>query len=77
METIQVVLDAELLEAANRTAKQQKVNRSALIRTALQEHLQRLHIKDLEEQERQAYLEKPQQPDEFAEWEAVTVWPED
>ena len=40
METIQVVLDAKLLKAADVAAKRQKVNRSALIRQALQEHLQ-------------------------------------
>ncbi|MGH9640253.1 MAG: ribbon-helix-helix protein, CopG family, partial [Bryobacteraceae bacterium] len=39
METIQVVLDAKLLRAAEVAAKRQKVNRSALIRRALQEHL--------------------------------------
>jgi metal-responsive CopG/Arc/MetJ family transcriptional regulator len=41
METIQVVLDRKLLKAANIAAKQQKVNRSALIRHALQEYLTR------------------------------------
>ena len=41
METIQVVLDAKLLKAADSAAKRQKVNRSALIRQALEEHLQR------------------------------------
>jgi metal-responsive CopG/Arc/MetJ family transcriptional regulator len=32
MQTIQVVLDPELLRAADRTARRIKVNRSALIR---------------------------------------------
>jgi metal-responsive CopG/Arc/MetJ family transcriptional regulator len=77
METIQVVLDAELLKAANREAKKQKQNRSALIRTALQEHLHRLHMKELEEQERRGYLAKPQDPDEYVVWEKEAVWPED
>lgn len=76
METIQVVLDAELLKATNLAAKRQKLNRSALIRTALQEHLHRLHIRDLEEQERKAYLAKPQDPDEYLPWEKAAVWPE-
>jgi metal-responsive CopG/Arc/MetJ family transcriptional regulator len=77
METIQVVLDSKLLKAANMAAKKEKVNRSALIRAALQEHLKRLHTLDLEERHRQAYLAKPQQPDEYLPWEAEAVWPED
>ena len=36
METIQVVLDKKLLKAADLAAKRQKVNRSALIREALE-----------------------------------------
>jgi metal-responsive CopG/Arc/MetJ family transcriptional regulator len=42
METIQVVLDSKLLKAADFAAKRRKVNRSALIREALQQHLKRL-----------------------------------
>ena len=48
METIQVVLDAKLLKAADTAAKRHKLNRSQLIRQALQEHLARLRILDLE-----------------------------
>jgi len=44
METIQVVLDAKLLQAADRVAKRQKVNRSALLRRALQEHWRTLPL---------------------------------
>ena len=42
METIQVVMEAELVKAANRAARRLRVNRSALIRGALREHLKRL-----------------------------------
>ena len=38
METIQAVLDAKLLQAADRAARRAKRNRSALIRDALREH---------------------------------------
>ena len=48
MQTIQVVMDEKLLRAANQAAKKRKVNRSALIREALTEHLHRLHIAELE-----------------------------
>src|SRR5260370_16813868 len=44
METIQVVLDTKLLKATDLAAKRQKVNRSALIRHALQQHLKRLRV---------------------------------
>jgi metal-responsive CopG/Arc/MetJ family transcriptional regulator len=55
VETIQVVLDAKLLKAADAAAKRERVNRSALIREALQEHLKRLRIRDLEERDRRGY----------------------
>ena len=63
METIQVVLDTKLLKAADVAAKRQKVNRSALIRQALQEHLKRLRVLDLEELDRRGYHAKPQRTD--------------
>ena len=75
METIQVVLDAKLLKAADRAARQTKRNRSALIRDALRAHLQRLEIQAMEERDRQGYLKQPQSTDESLAWEAENVWP--
>lgn len=69
METIQVVLDTKLLKAADRAAKHQKVNRSALIRHALQQHLQRLREMDLEQQDRRGFMAHPQRKDELRIWE--------
>lgn len=60
METIQVVLDTKLLKAADLAAKRQKVNRSALICQALQEHLNRLRVLNLEERDRRGYQATPQ-----------------
>ncbi|MEP7363207.1 MAG: CopG family transcriptional regulator [Acidobacteriota bacterium] len=77
METIQVVIDAKLLKAADVAAKRQKVNRSALIRHALQEHLKRLHVLSLEDRDRRGYEAQPQQPEEFHVWEDAAAWPED
>jgi metal-responsive CopG/Arc/MetJ family transcriptional regulator len=77
VETIQVVLDAKLLKAADVAAKRQKVNRSALIREALQEHLKRLHIRELEERDRRGYEAQPQRAEEYGPWEEIAVWPED
>jgi metal-responsive CopG/Arc/MetJ family transcriptional regulator len=76
METIQVVLDAKLLKATDLAAKRQKVNRSALIRQALQQHLKRLHELELEERDRRGYLARPQREEEFRVWEDAAAWPE-
>ena len=50
METIQVVLDEELLHATDRVAKRTKLNRSALVREALREYLKKTHYRELERQ---------------------------
>ena len=76
METIQVVLDTKLLKATDVAAKRQKVNRSALIRHALRQHLKRLHDLELEEQDRRGYLARPQREEEFRPWEDAAAWPE-
>ena len=76
METVQVVLDTELLRAANAAAKRQKVNRSELVRRALREHLERLRMRDLEERDRRGYEAKPQRLEEYRPWEEVAAWPE-
>lgn len=77
METIQVVLDATLLKAADATAKRHKVNRSELIRQALREHLERLRIRDLEERDRRGYQARPQRLEEYRPWEEAAAWPGD
>ena len=77
METIQVVLDSKLLKATDHAAKRHKVNRSALIRHALQEHLKRLRILDMEERDRRGYEARPQNQAESKAWEDAAAWPED
>ncbi len=77
METIQVVLDAKLLKAADSAAKRGKINRSALIRKALQEHLRRLKQLELEARERHAYSIQPQDIEEAKAWESIAAWPSD
>ncbi len=76
MEAIRVVLDQRLLQAADREAKRQKVNRSALIRQALQAHLEHLQELALEDRERQGYLAQPQREQEFRVWEDAASWPQ-
>ena len=75
METIQVVLDRRLLQATNLAAKRQHINRSALIRHALERHLKHLRDLELEERDRRGYQAKPQREEEFRVWEDVASWP--
>lgn len=76
METIQVVLDKELLIAADNAARQSKLNRSQLVREALREHLLRLELQAREERDRKGYAAKPQTLDESAAWEMKAAWPQ-
>jgi len=75
--TIQVVLEPELLRAADRTARRIKVNRSALIRDALREHLKRLAQKEREGRDREGYRRIPDQPADARAWASVASWPEE
>lgn len=76
-ETIQVVLDVKLLRAADAAAKRQKLNRSALIRKALQEYLRRLQVAELEERDRRGYQAQPQRTEEYLPLEEAAAWPEE
>ena len=77
METIQIVLEKTLLNAADRAARRTRQNRSALIREALREHLRRLELRASEERDRQGYERKPQAVDESRVWEEAEAWPEE
>jgi metal-responsive CopG/Arc/MetJ family transcriptional regulator len=76
METIQVVLDKELLVAADKVARRTRVNRSQLVREALREHLLRLETQAREERDRKGYAAKPQALGESAVWEMEAAWPQ-
>lgn len=77
METIQIVIDSKLRQAADRAAKRHNVNRSALFRDAVREHLKRLRTKALEEREEAGYAAHPDSEDEGAVWEREAVWPKE
>ena len=76
VETIQVVLDRRLLQAADRAARRAKQNRSALIREALRAHLRALEVRLLEQKDRAGYAQRPQVTPDSAVWEAEALWPE-
>lgn len=75
METIQVVLDRKLLQAADRAARRMRQNRSAFIREALRQHLRLLEVRELEQRDREGYTRTPHLADEYSVWEAEASWP--
>lgn len=75
METIQVVLDKTLLQAADTAARRTKKNRCALIREALREHLQRLELHAKEQRDCDGYSRKPQTGNETEIWDREAAWP--
>lgn len=77
METVQIVLEKKLLEATDRAARRTRRNRSALVRDALREHLQKLEIRALEERDREGYSKESAALGESRLWEAEAVWPKE
>jgi metal-responsive CopG/Arc/MetJ family transcriptional regulator len=77
METIQVVLEADLLRAADRAVRKLKTNRSALFREALRAHLKRLDLLEREARDREGYVRYPDSLDEPTVWDKVADWPDD
>jgi metal-responsive CopG/Arc/MetJ family transcriptional regulator len=75
METIQIVLEKKLLQATDKAARRSKLNRSALVREALREHLRKLEVRALEERDREGYSKRPQATDESRQWEGEAAWP--
>jgi metal-responsive CopG/Arc/MetJ family transcriptional regulator len=75
METVQIVLDKALLQAADRAARRTKQNRSALVREALREHLKKLEMRASEARDREGFAKRPQKHDESVLWEREAAWP--
>jgi metal-responsive CopG/Arc/MetJ family transcriptional regulator len=75
VETIQIVIEKELLRATERVARQRRLNRSALVREALRAHLRRLTIADRERRDRAGYVSSTDT--EFSRWDRVSVWPDE
>jgi len=75
VKTIQVVLEADLLKAADKAVRKLKTNRSALFREALREHLKRLDSVEREKRDREGYERYPDSLDPPAIWDQVADWP--
>jgi len=76
METVQIVVDKDLLTAADKAARRLKQNRSALVRDALREYLLRLETRAREQHDREGYAKKPQALEQSQTWELEAAWPE-
>jgi len=74
MKTIQMTIDEDLLEEIDLLVNQLDTTRSAFIRQALCESLQRQKIAEMERKQIEGYLRYPQQPEEFDLWEEVREW---
>lgn len=59
MKTVQVVFDEELLAQLDRLARQRRLSRSAFIRRCLDEALEAMRVRELEEHEAAAYRARP------------------
>lgn len=77
VQTVQIVLDQELLRATDDAARRVKLNRSALVREALREYLDRLRVVELERRDRQGFERLPDTADNLAGWERAAAWPDD
>lgn len=77
MKTIQIVVEERLLEALDKAAEQDHINRSALIRRSVAEMLHRRRIAELERLDREAYERMPDDPEEHRFWLEQAVWPND
>jgi metal-responsive CopG/Arc/MetJ family transcriptional regulator len=70
MKTVKMTLDADLVEAVDRAAKQLGTTRSAFTRDALRQALARLREERLERKHRLGYERRPVKPGEFDLWES-------
>ncbi|HEY3171359.1 MAG TPA: hypothetical protein VGK86_02175 [Thermoanaerobaculia bacterium] len=77
MKTIQIVLEPDLLRAADCAVRKLKTNRSGLFREALRAHLGRLDLRERERRDREGYLRHPDSLGNPAVWDRVADWPDD
>ena len=72
-----MVLEADLLKAADKAVRKLKTNRSALFREALREHLKRIESAEREKRDREGYERYPDLVDQPAVWDRVADWPDE
>ena len=74
MRTVQMTLDEKLLKRVDKIVKELKTTRSSFTRQALQEAIERINIKRLEEKHRKGYKIQPVSKYEFSVWEDEQKW---
>lgn len=72
---VQIVLDDQTLRAADRAARDAKVNRSELFRRALAVYLEQQRIAAMEKRHRAGYAKHPERAAEFGAFE--DAWPDE
>ncbi|MEA3336020.1 MAG: CopG family transcriptional regulator [Chloroflexota bacterium] len=76
MKTIQMTIDEALLDQVDNTSAELGMSRSAFIRGALRQAMERLQVTRLERQHAAGYARRPVESGEFDLWEAEQVWGE-
>jgi metal-responsive CopG/Arc/MetJ family transcriptional regulator len=69
-----MTIDETLLEEVDSTSVQLGTNRSAFIREALRQALERFRTAELERQHAAGYARHPVEPGEFDVWQAEQAW---
>ncbi len=77
MKAIQVMLDEDLVARLDASEEVRAEGRSAVIRRAAAEYLERRRRAAIVDQYRKAYSGEPGLGDEFAGWEDQGSWPEE
>ncbi len=74
LQTIQMALDNELIDAVDKVVKKLKTTRSAFTRQTLRNAITRANIKQMEGKHREGYEKKPVNMSEFSIWESEQEW---
>jgi metal-responsive CopG/Arc/MetJ family transcriptional regulator len=76
MRAVHVRLDEGLLISVDEAAKKSHVTRSAYVRKALGEALNRRRVSELEREHALGYQRQPVRDGEFDVWEKEQTWPD-
>lgn len=74
IKTIQMTIDESLLAEVDSTSVQLGMNRSAFIREALRQAMERFRMAEMERNHAAGYARYPVEPGEFDVWEAEQAW---
>ena len=75
MKPVQISFDEELLKELDESEEVKRVGRSAVLRRAVKEYLQRRRRRSIADQYRRAYGEEGDLGEEYDGWEDQGAWP--